>query len=246
MATTNPGKLEELTALLAGLPLEVRAVSEVLPDLPAVVEDGSGFAENAVKKARAVARATLMLSLADDSGLEVDLLDGRPGVRSARFAHERASDAENNAALLAALDAARSASGDPVADGFGDGTSPASPGSGRNLDGTSPASPGSGRDHGALRARFRCVLALVDPFTGGGEPRVVEGVCEGAITRTPRGSGGFGYDPLFVVSGTDKTMAELDAETKNRVSHRAAAFAALRPELERVLRERAEQIARLG
>jgi XTP/dITP diphosphohydrolase len=233
VATTNPGKLEELTALLAGLPLEVRAVSEVLPDLPAVVEDGSGFAENAVKKARAVARATLMLSLADDSGLEVDLLDGRPGVRSARFAHERASDAENNAALLAALDAARSASGDPVADGFG-------------VDGTSPASPGSGRDHGALRARFRCVLALVDPFTGGGEPRVVEGVCEGAITRTPRGSGGFGYDPLFVVSGTDKTMAELDAETKNRVSHRAAAFAALRPELERVLRERAEQIARLG
>jgi XTP/dITP diphosphohydrolase len=219
VATTNPGKLEELKALLAGLALEVRSVAEVLPDLPVVVEDGAGFADNAVKKARAVAHATLMLSLADDSGLEVDLLGGRPGVRSARFAHERASDAENNAALLAALDATHTASGDSVAEGFG---------------------------ADELKARFRCVLALVDPFTGGGEPRIVEGVCEGAITRTPRGSGGFGYDPLFVVAGTGKTMAELDGETKNRVSHRGAAFAALLPVLEQVLAARADQIARLG
>ena len=99
----------------------------------------------------------------------------RPGVRSARFAHERATDAENNAALLAALDAL----GDP------------------------PEPPG-------FRARFRCVLALVDPFTGGGEPRMVEGVCEGTVTRTPRGSGGFGYDPLFVVDRHRTTMAELE------------------------------------
>lgn len=219
VATTNPGKLEELKALLAGLPLEVRSVAEVLPDPPVVVEDGAAFADNAVKKARAVAQATLMLSLADDSGLEVDLLGGGPGVRSARFAHERASDAENNAALLAALDAAYTESGDPVAEGFG---------------------------ADELRARFRCVLALVDPFTGGGEPRIVEGVCEGAITRTPRGSGGFGYDPLFVVAGSDKTLAELDPESKNRVSHRGAAFAALRPVLEQVLAARAEQLARLG
>lgn len=219
VATTNPGKLEELKALLAGLAVEVRSVAEVLADPPVVLEDGAGFADNAVKKARAVAHATLMLSLADDSGLEVDLLGGRPGVRSARFAHERASDAENNAALLAALDATHTASGDSVAEGFG---------------------------ADELKARFRCVLALVDPFTGGGEPRIVEGVCEGAITRTPRGSGGFGYDPLFVVAGTGKTMAELDGETKNRVSHRGAAFAALLPVLEQVLAARAEQIARLG
>jgi XTP/dITP diphosphohydrolase len=172
-----------------------------------------------VKKARAVAHATMMLSLADDSGLEVALLGGRPGVRSARFAHERASDAENNAALLAALAAAHPASGDPVAEGFG---------------------------ADELRARFRCVLALVDPFTGSGEPRIVEGVCEGAITRTPRGSGGFGYDPLFVVAGTGKTLAELDPQTKNRVSHRGAAFAALVPVLGQVLRARAEQLARLS
>ena len=123
--------------------------------------------------------------------------------------HDRATDAENNAALLAAL----SALADPI--------------------------PGAGSGDG-FRARFRCVLALVDPFTGGGEPTTVEGVCEGAVTRAPRGSGGFGYDPLFVVAGTDKTMAELVQHEKNRLSHRARAFAALRPALERVLRERAE------
>lgn len=212
VATSNRGKLEELKALLAGLPLEVRAASEVLPEPPRVVEDGETFAENAIKKARAVSQATMSLTLADDSGLEVDLLGGRPGVRSARFAHDRATDAENNAALLAALGA---------------------------FEG------GDARDSG-LRARFRCVLALVDPFTFGGEPQTVEGVCEGTITRAPRGSGGFGYDPLFVVDGTDKTMAELSDDEKNRVSHRARALMALRPVIERVLEERAAQVARVG
>lgn len=210
VATTNRGKLEELRALLAGLPVEVRAVAEVLREPPHVVEDGTTFAENAVKKAKMVAHATMMLTLADDSGLEVEALDGRPGVRSARFAHPRATDAENNAALLAALDAL----GDP------------------------PEAAG-------FRARFRCVLALVDPFTGGGEPRLVEGTCEGTITRTPRGSGGFGYDPLFVVDRTDKTMAELPEAEKNRLSHRGRAFAALRPMLQRILEERAAQAARV-
>jgi len=211
VATGNRGKLEELRALLAGLPVEVRSVAEMLKEPPVVVEDGATFAENATKKARTVAHATMMLTLADDSGLEVDALGGRPGVRSARFAHERATDAENNAALLAALDTL----GDP------------------------PSPPG-------FRARFHCVLALVDPYTNGGEPRMVEGTCEGTITRAPRGSGGFGYDPLFVVEGTEKTMAELREDEKNRISHRARAFAALRPLLERVLSERADQVARLA
>jgi XTP/dITP diphosphohydrolase len=215
VATTNRGKLEELRALLGSLPLEVTSVHDVLGDVPPVVEDGETFAENAIKKARAAAEASLMMALADDSGLEVDALDGRPGVRSARFAHPRATDAENNAALLAALESA----GDPVVGAL---------------------------DDGGFRARFRCVLALVDPFTDGGRPMTVEGVCEGAITRTPRGSGGFGYDPLFVVGETHRTMAELDAAEKNAVSHRARAFAALRPLLERVLAERAAQTARIG
>jgi XTP/dITP diphosphohydrolase len=227
VATSNPGKLEELRVLLAGLfaahapasprhrSVEVVSVAQALRNPPATVEDGETFAENAVKKASAVAQATLMLTVADDSGLEVDALGGRPGVRSARFAHARATDSENNAALLAALDAL----GDPM--GAGD----------------------SGMNEG-FRARFHCVLALVDPFTHGGQPRVVDGVCEGTITRTPRGSGGFGYDPLFVVAGSDKTMAELAEGEKNRISHRARALAALRPLLEQALDERASQLAR--
>jgi XTP/dITP diphosphohydrolase len=89
------------------------------------------------------------------------------------------------------------------------------------------------------------VLALIDPFTHAGEPQFVEGTCEGTIGRTPRGSGGFGYDPLFTPDGTDKTMAELDESEKNRLSHRAKAFAALRPVLQRALAERADQLARL-
>jgi XTP/dITP diphosphohydrolase len=210
VATGNRGKLEELRALLAGLPLQVLGVSEVLRPPPHVVEDGATFAENAIKKARAVARATMMLTVADDSGLELDVLGGRPGVRSARFAHDRATDAENNAALLAEL----ASISEPAGEGF--------------------------------PARFQCVLALVDPFTAGGEARTVSGVCEGTIISAARGSGGFGYDPLFVVAGTDRTMAELGEHEKNRLSHRARAFAALRPLLEDVLRERASQVARIG
>jgi XTP/dITP diphosphohydrolase len=211
VATGNRGKLEELRALLAGLPVEVKAVADVMSDPPHVEEDGETFADNAMKKAREVSHATMMLTLADDSGLEVDALGGRPGVRSARFAHARATDAENNAALLSALDAL----GDP---------------------------PATGR----FPARFRCVLALIDPYTRGGKPQTVEGECPGFITRTARGSGGFGYDPLFVVEGTERTMAELPHDEKNRISHRARAFAALRPLLEGVLRERAEQASRVG
>jgi XTP/dITP diphosphohydrolase len=208
VATTNRGKLLELEALVAGLPLAVKSLSQLVADPPKVVEDGATFEENAVKKARAGARATMMLTLADDSGLEIEALDGRPGVKSARFAHDRATDAENNAALIAALGGVHEPSVGP------------------------------------FKARFRCVLALIDPFTHGGEPRTVEASCEGVVTRTPRGSGGFGYDPLFVVSGMDKTMAELDEAEKNRVSHRARAFAALRPLLEDVIRERVAQVAR--
>jgi XTP/dITP diphosphohydrolase len=218
VATGNRGKLEELRALLSGLPVEVKAVADVMREPPQVEEDGETFADNAIKKAREVSRATMMLTLADDSGLEVDALGGRPGVRSARFAHARATDAENNAALLAALDA------------LGDDA---------QVSGVSGVS-------GSFPARFRCVLALIDPYTHGGKAQTVEGICPGSITRTARGSGGFGYDPLFVVAGTEQTMAELPDDEKNRVSHRARAFAALRPMLERVLRERADQAARVG
>jgi XTP/dITP diphosphohydrolase len=195
---------------LAGLPVRVHSIEEACAKPPTIVEDGATFEENSVKKARAIATSSHMLTLADDSGLEVDALDGAPGPRSARYAHERATDAENNAALLAALAA---------------------------LPDAVRARP--------LAARFRCVLALIDPYASDPEPIVVEGRCEGTLTRTPRGSGGFGYDPLFVVGGAEKTMAELTEAEKNALSHRARAFAALRPLLERILAQRDEAIARV-
>jgi XTP/dITP diphosphohydrolase len=207
VATHNRGKLDELRALLGPLGVQVLSVGDVTKREIVVVEDGDTFEENAKKKAVTVAGTTMMLTIADDSGLEVDALGGAPGVRSARFAGERATDAENNAALLAALD---------------------------SLDND----PGGPRTGASYKARFRCVLALVDPFVKEGEPIVVEGVCEGKITRTPRGSGGFGYDPLFLVEGTEKTMAELDEGEKNRISHRGRAFDKLRLVLEKVLAER--------
>ncbi len=210
VATGNRGKLEELRALLSDLPLDLVTLRDVVKNPPQVVEDGKTFAENAVKKARAAAAASFMLTLADDSGLEVDALGGQPGVRSARYAHERATDAENNAALLASL----AALNDPMV--------------------------GSGHTY---RARFRCALALIDPYVGSGEPVLVEGVCEGEVVPTARGAGGFGYDPLFVVGGTGRTMAELTAEEKNSQSHRARALAALRPRLAETLRTRNLQIA---
>ncbi len=197
VATQNAGKLAELRALLAALPVTVLSSDEVLTRTVTVVEDGETFAENATKKAVAIARATMMLTLADDSGLEVDALGGAPGVRSARYAHSRATDGENNAALLAALSS--------LAD-----------------------------EEAVFRARFRCVLALVDPIVSF-EPYLVEGVCEGRILIAPRGSGGFGYDPLFLVEGRDKTMAELDDTEKNAISHRGRAFQTLRLVLERAL-----------
>lgn len=208
VATTNAGKLAELRAMLAQLPVEVLSADDVLTRKITVVEDGDTFAENATKKAVAIARATMMLTLADDSGLEVDALGGAPGVRSARYAHPRATDGENNAALISALSA--------LSD-----------------------------EEAVFRARFRCVLALVDPLQSF-EPHLVEGACEGRILVAPRGSGGFGYDPLFLVEGHEKTMAELDDASKNQVSHRGRAFQALRLVLEKALIARdvvASQIA---
>jgi XTP/dITP diphosphohydrolase len=200
IATTNPGKLAELRELLSNLPLDLLSIADVSKTPIHVDEDGDTFEANATKKAREVSAATMMWTLADDSGLEVDALGGAPGVLSARYAGERATDAENNAALLSAL---------------------------------AEAVPQT-----ELRAQFRCVLALVDPFVHDGEPYVVEGVCEGTITTSPRGAGGFGYDPLFVVEGTGKTMAELDEADKNRLSHRARAMEKLRLVLERTIAAR--------
>lgn len=195
VASSNRGKLAELRSLLADLPVEVLSLSDVLPDAPPVVEDGETFQENALIKARAAARRANLVTLAEDSGLEVDALGGRPGVRSARFARDGATDAENNAALLSALE------------GVGD---------------------------GERQARFRCVMVLLDPASGEA-PLVTEGTCEGRIGREAKGTGGFGYDPLFVVADCGRTMAELDEVEKNRVSHRGKAARAMRSALEALI-----------
>ncbi len=207
LATSNHGKIQELRALLADLPVQFLSAAEVLGEQPSIVEDGATFEANALIKARAIAKATRTFALADDSGLEVDALGGRPGVRSARFAHERATDAENNAALLRELE---------------------------NIE------------EGARGARFRCVLALINPWQES-DVHVAEGACEGSIARAPRGNGGFGYDPLFVVAGHDgKAMAELSEADKNQVSHRARAVQALRGILLKLVNDRLDEAERVA
>jgi XTP/dITP diphosphohydrolase len=211
VASNNPHKIRELRAMLeaAGLPVDVIQLAQTSAARLVVVEDGLTFEDNARKKGETIADATMMLSLADDSGLEVDGLGGRPGVRSARFAHEKATDAENNAALLAALEEV---------------------------------------GEGGRRARFRCVLALVDPWGMPGETTTFfDGSCEGTVARVARGAGGFGYDPLFLVEGTGgRTMAELSDDEKNAVSHRGKALAKLLPRLREVVLSRLDDVERVS
>ncbi len=188
VATGNKGKLRELELLLHGT---ARLVSLFdIPALPEVEEDGETFAENAVKKARSAVVATGKTAVADDSGLVVDELGGQPGVRSARFAGEGASDAENNAKLLREL-------------------------------------AGVPEEH--RTAAFRCVIALCMPD---GECRTFEGELKGILLGAPRGNGGFGYDPLFLVPEYGQTLAELPLEIKNAISHRGKAFAKLKDYLQ--------------
>jgi XTP/dITP diphosphohydrolase len=206
LATSNEGKLIELRALLANLPIQLCRLNEVLGHSITLPEEGQTLEENAISKAKAACAATGLYALSDDSGLEVEALGGRPGVHSARFAHDRATDAENNAALLRELD---------------------------ELEDTS------------RRAQFRCVLALASPW----EPNRVElasGSVDGVIARAPRGSGGFGYDPLFIVPELGgRAMAELSEDEKNRISHRARAVRELRRLLLRLLDKRLSEVERL-
>ncbi|HEX6929311.1 MAG TPA: RdgB/HAM1 family non-canonical purine NTP pyrophosphatase [Gammaproteobacteria bacterium] len=185
LATGNRGKLAEIQALLAPINLEVKAQSGFGVEPPE--ETGLSFIENAILKARHAARVTGLPALADDSGLEVDALDGAPGIRSARYAGAEGDDAANNAKLLDSL---------------------------------------AGLPADRRTARFRCAIALLrhanDPM-----PVIVSGTWEGRILDAPRGDNGFGYDPLFLPAGMDRTSAELGKEEKNRMSHRGQALAAL-------------------
>jgi XTP/dITP diphosphohydrolase len=191
LATANAGKQRELAALLA--PLGLEPVLQCALGIDSIAETGSTFEANAMLKARHAASRARMPALADDSGLEVDALDGRPGVWSARYAGAAATDADNNARLLS------------------------------ELVQVPPQRRG---------ARYRCVLVLVRTAEDAA-PLIASGSWEGRIATHPAGSGGFGYDPLFVPEGHDVTAAELPAARKNALSHRGKALAALLAQLER-------------
>lgn len=184
LASSNPGKLQELQALLAPKGWRVEPQSRF--GLVTPPEDGSSFVENALIKARYALATTGLPCIADDSGLAVDALGGRPGIHSARYAGEGCGDDDNNRRLLEEL---------------------------RDIP-----EPRRG-------ARYHCALVLMRPDAP--EPLVCEASWEGSIALAPRGTGGFGYDPLFLVAGDTRTAAEMPAAEKNRVSHRARAFEAL-------------------
>ena len=195
VATHNRGKVREYAQLLKDLPVHLTFLDEVgiTQEVP---ETGSTFEENAVLKARAYARESGLLTLADDSGLEVDALGGAPGVHSARYAGPNATDADRIHKLLKAL---------------------------------------AGVPPEQRNARFRCVIAVATPE---GEVITAEGIVEGRITDVPRGTYGFGYDPVFYLPELGKTMAELPPEEKNRLSHRARAAQAIKPHLRALLSRR--------
>jgi len=192
IATRNPKKLEEIAAILGPLGVRTKSLDD-FADVPPVPETGETFEDNARAKAIGYARATGEWALADDSGLEVDALDGRPGVRSSRWGGQDGNDRLNNETLIQAL---------------------------------------AEHPRQAWTARFRCVLALATPDR---VLAVTEGVCEGRITDPPAGSNGFGYDPHFYLPELGRTMAQLPAEMKNRLSHRAHAMEAMRGRLEKLL-----------
>jgi XTP/dITP diphosphohydrolase len=180
LATNNQGKVQEFRELLDGTGFEL--VTPAGEGLRLEIEEsGSTYEENAHLKALPYARASGLLTLADDSGLEVEALGGEPGIRSSRYAGDKATDQERVTFLLNKL---------------------------------------RGVPEDKRTACFRCVIALARPD---GQIDFFSGRCDGLIISQPRGSGGFGYDPIFFFPGLNKTMAELPAGVKNRISHRGRA-----------------------
>ena len=191
IATNNKGKIKELQDLLRDTGIELLSPFQINLELD-VIEDGKTYAENATKKAIAFAQASNLVSLADDSGLEVDALDGAPGLYSARYSPKpKATDADRRAYLLENL-----------------------------LNKPRP-----------WTARFHATIAIANP---NGELHLTEGFCEGEIIPEERGTGGFGYDPIFLLGDLGKTMAEPSLEEKNRLSHRARAVIKAKPILKQI------------
>ncbi len=253
LATRNLGKVRELRDMLKSRYLQICALHD-FPDAPDIVEDGETYAENACKKANAIADYTGHLTLADDAGLEVAALDGAPGVHSKRWAGEDATDEMRIAKLLAALEGnpnrdarfvAAVAIAKPVPSNSARfvGRGPV-PSNSAGFVGRGPVPRHADSTQSAGFIEHDPVPRHADStqsarFVGRGPvPRhadstqVVIGVCEGHITLSPVGKGGFGYDPVFVPAGYDKTFAELGDECKNRISHRAKALQLAIPWLE--------------
>jgi XTP/dITP diphosphohydrolase len=194
VATRNQGKVAELRRILA--PYDVDLVDiDAFPDVPDVAETGDTFAANALLKAHAVAEATGLVAVADDSGLTVDALNGMPGIFSARWSGRHGDDAANLQLVLAQL---------------------------------------SDVPDARRGAAFVCAAAAATPD---GRELVVEGRLTGSLIRSPRGDNGFGYDPVFVPLGGDRTTAELSPADKDAISHRGQAFRALAPRLSELLGE---------
>jgi XTP/dITP diphosphohydrolase len=182
LATRNQHKKQELVALLQDLPIAIMTLDD-FPDAPDVIEDGETCEANARKKAVEIARYTGLPAVADDTGLEVDALDGRPGAFAARYAGEHATYEDNCRKLL------------------------------QELQGIPPQ---------RRNARFVTVAAIALPT---GETQLARGVLKGSIAEEAAGSHGFGYDPVFFLPGRRQTLAQLSPIEKNRISHRALAFA---------------------
>lgn len=185
LATRNRKKALELSRLFKGVPVRLLTLDR-FPEIPPVAEDGATFRANAVRKAVEASRQSILPVLAEDSGLKIQALGGRPGVRSARFAGPRQDDKANIAKLLQVMKKV------PLR---------------------------------KRRGQFQAALALA---IGGKLIRTFPGSCEGVISLRPKGHCGFGYDPVFIPKGFDKTMAQLGPKTKDTISHRFKAVAAFR------------------
>jgi len=180
LATKNPGKIKEIVPFLSRMVTTIMSLAD-LDERILIPETGKTFEDNAVMKAETIFKKTGIITLADDSGLEVDALGGQPGVLSARFAGENASDVENNKLLLKCM---------------------------QNI-------PDNQR-----QARFRCVMALAMPDG----TKTFEGTVEGTIARSPAGTCGFGYDPIFIPDGYNETFGKLRSDSKLKISHRTRAL----------------------
>jgi XTP/dITP diphosphohydrolase len=193
LATGNSNKVREFREIMATYDVALSSLADHFNPVPNIPETGATFEENALQKAQWVYDRKKTWAIADDSGLEVDALDGRPGVRSARFAGDEVNIEANNRLLLELLAEVPSV---------------------------------------RRTARFKCALVLV---ASAGNYFTAEGVCEGTIALSPRGAGGFGYDPLFIPMGHSKTFAELGAAEKHAISHRGRAIEKMRDHLDELL-----------